>query len=91
MSGAKRKEETWDEKDNETMKLQDEEETKKLAEDPFYRLEHQTEDVRKAKESAPSLLRLQEIKDDVQDDYALNSALRGSFRVRTRRVRSGGG
>lgn len=86
VSGAKRKEETWDEKDSETMKLKDEEEAKKLAEDPFYRLEHQTEDVRKAKESAPSLLRLQEIKDDVQDDYALNSALRGSFRKRKKEL-----
>jgi coiled-coil domain-containing protein 130 len=81
VSGAKRKEETWDEQDSETMKLKDEDEAKKLAEDPFYRLEHQTEDVRKAKESAPSLLKLQEIKDDALDDYALNSALRLSFRV----------
>jgi len=86
VNGAKRKEERWDEKDSETIKLKDEEEAKKLAEDPFYRLEHQTEDVRKAKESAPSLIRLQEIQEPIRDDYALNQALRGTFRKRKKEL-----
>lgn len=82
VSGAKRKEERWDEKDSETLTLKDEEEAKRLAEDPFYRLEHQTEDARKAKESAPSLQRLHELKESTRDDYSLNQAIRSSFRVR---------
>ncbi len=82
MSGAKRKEERWEEESSETIKLKDEEEAKKLAEDPFYKLEHASEDIRKAKESAPALMLLQELKEERKDDYGLNQALRSTFRVK---------
>lgn len=50
--------------------------------DPFYRLEHQEEDLQKKKEAEPVLVRLQRIADDRHsDDYALNKALRAKLRV----------
>lgn len=53
----------------------------KLA-DPFYRLEHQEEDLQKKKEAEPVLVRLQRISDERNlDDYALNKALRAKLRV----------
>lgn len=54
----------------------------KLA-DPFYRLEHQEEDLKKKKEAEPVLVRLQRMSDTRHsDDYALNKALRAQLRVR---------
>lgn len=53
----------------------------KLA-DPFYRLEHQEEDLQKKKEAAPVLVRLQHVSDARHaDDYSLNKALRAQLRV----------
>ena len=53
----------------------------KLA-DPFYRLEHQEQDLKKKKEAEPVLVRLQKFSDDRHsDDYALNKALRAQLRV----------
>lgn len=53
----------------------------KLA-DPFYRLEHQEEDLHKKKEAEPLLVRLQRVSDSRHaDDYALNKALRAQLRV----------
>lgn len=56
-------------------------ERSKLA-DPFYRLEHQEEDLKKKKEAEPVLVRLQRVSDARHsDDYALNKALRAKLRV----------
>lgn len=53
----------------------------KLA-DPFYRLEHQEQDLQKKKEAEPVLVRLQQVSDARHsDDYALNKALRAQLRV----------
>lgn len=53
----------------------------KLA-DPFYRLEHQEEDLRKKKEAEPLLVRLQRVSDSRHaDDYSLNRSLRARLRV----------
>ncbi len=53
----------------------------KLA-DPFYRLEHQEEDLQKKKEAEPVLVRLQRVSDARHsDDYSLNKALRAQLRV----------
>ncbi|URE21920.1 coiled-coil domain-containing protein [Musa troglodytarum] len=58
----------------------------KLA-DPFYRLEHQEEDLRKKKEVEPLLVRLQRVSDSRHaDDYSLNRALRARLRNQKRRV-----
>ena len=51
--------------------------------DPFYRLEHQEEDMKKKKEAEPVLVRLQRISDSRHsDDYSRNKALRAQLRVR---------
>jgi hypothetical protein len=53
----------------------------KLA-DPFYRLEHQEEDLKKKKQAEPVLVRLQRMSDARHsDDYALNKNLRAKLRV----------
>lgn len=53
----------------------------KLA-DPFYRLEHQENDIKKKKEAEPVLVRLQRVSDARHaDDYALNKVLRSKLRV----------
>ncbi|KAL6040708.1 Protein saf4 [Balamuthia mandrillaris] len=83
VAGASRKVETWeaDEEETGTIRLADEEEAKRLAEDPFYRLEHASEDQRKAKATAPILERLQDLRSGYEDDYDNNQRLRSSFRV----------
>ncbi|XP_050132502.1 uncharacterized protein LOC126608594 [Malus sylvestris] len=86
ISGATQKNEEFDIEDAETFELPADEERGKLA-DPFYRLEHQEEDLQKKKEAEPVLVRLQRISDDRHlDDYSLNKALRAKLRSQKKRV-----
>ncbi|OAY31252.1 coiled-coil domain-containing protein 130 [Manihot esculenta] len=86
ISGAQRKTEDFDVEDAETFALPADEERGKLA-DPFYRLEHQEEDLQKKKEAEPVLVRLQRVSDARHsDDYALNKALRSRLRSQKKRV-----
>jgi len=86
ISGAQRKIEEYDIEDAETFALPADEERGKLA-DPFYRLEHQEEDLQKKKEAEPVLVRLQRVSDARHsDDYALNKALRAQLRNQKKRV-----
>lgn len=86
ISGAQRKTEDFDIEDAETFELPADEERGKLA-DPFYRLEHQEEDLQKKKEAEPVLVRLQRVSDARHsDDYALNKALRSQLRSQKKRV-----
>ncbi|CAL5421507.1 unnamed protein product [Camellia sinensis] len=86
ISGAQKKTEDYDVEDAETFALPADEERGKLA-DPFYRLEHQEEDLQKKKEAEPVLVRLQRVSDSRHsDDYALNKALRAQLRNQKKRV-----
>ncbi|KAG9449552.1 hypothetical protein H6P81_009517 [Aristolochia fimbriata] len=86
ISGAQRKTEEFDVEDAETFELPADEERGKLS-DPFYRLEHQGEDLQKKKEAEPVLVRLQRVADSRHaDDYALNKALRARLRGQKKRV-----
>lgn len=86
ISGAQRKTEDFDIEDAETFALPADEEKGKLA-DPFYRLEHQEEDLQKKKEAEPVLVRLQRVSDARHsDDYAINKALRAQLRNQKKRV-----
>ncbi|KAF5751954.1 hypothetical protein HS088_TW02G00973 [Tripterygium wilfordii] len=86
ISGAQQKTEEFDIEDAETFELPADEERGKLA-DPFYRLEHQEEDLKKKKEAEPVLVRLQRESDARHsDDYALNKALRAKLRSQKKRV-----
>ncbi|KAI3729535.1 hypothetical protein L6452_18196 [Arctium lappa] len=86
ISGAQKKVEEFDTEDAETMALPVDEEKSKLS-DPFYRLEHQEEDLRKKKEAEPLLVRLQRVSDSRHlDDYSLNKSLRAKLRSQKKRV-----
>ncbi|EEF38010.1 probable splicing factor YJU2B [Ricinus communis] len=86
ISGAQKKTEDFDVEDAETFALPADEERGKLS-DPFYRLEHQEEDLQKKKEAEPVIVRLQRVSDARHsDDYALNKALRARLRSQKKRV-----
>ncbi|KAG5068668.1 hypothetical protein JHK85_001045 [Glycine max] len=86
ISGAQKKTEDFDIEDAETFELPADEERGKLA-DPFYRLEHQEEDLKKKKEAEPVIVRLQRQSDARHsDDYYLNKTLRAQLRSQKKRV-----
>ncbi|XP_028776401.1 coiled-coil domain-containing protein 130 [Neltuma alba] len=86
ISGAQKKTEVYDVEDAETLELPADEERGKLS-DPFYRLEHQEQDLKKKKEAEPVLVRLQRLSDARHsDDYALNKSLRAQLRSQKKRV-----
>ncbi|KAG7940743.1 hypothetical protein I3843_16G002500 [Carya illinoinensis] len=84
ISGAQRKAEEFDIEDAETFALPL---TGKLS-DPFYRLEHQEEDLQKKKEAEPVLVVCLRRVSDARhsDDHALNKALRAQLRNQKKRV-----
>ncbi|KAF5755484.1 putative CWC16 protein [Helianthus annuus] len=86
ISGAQKKVEEFDTEDAETMVLPVDEQRSKLA-DPFYRLEHEEEDLKKKKEAEPLLVRLQRVSSDARhfDDYSINKSLRPKLRVLKRK------
>ncbi|PHU02105.1 hypothetical protein BC332_27356, partial [Capsicum chinense] len=86
ISGAQKKTEEYDAEDAETLVLPVDEDKSKLV-DPFYRLEHQEQDLKKKKEAEPVLVRLQRVSDSRHsDDYAMNKALRAKLRGQKKRV-----
>uniref|UniRef100_UPI00398E420E probable splicing factor YJU2B n=1 Tax=Pristiophorus japonicus TaxID=55135 RepID=UPI00398E420E len=80
VSGARRKEERWDMKDNEQILTTEHEEKKKLETDPMYKLEHGVGDQAKLKTAIPTLSNIQEMQSAWKDDFAINSMLRKKFR-----------
>ncbi|CAG8662995.1 11699_t:CDS:2, partial [Acaulospora morrowiae] len=81
VAGARRKVETWEPEDNETIELKDEEEAKKLADNAFYKLEQSVKDEQKAKESLPILTQLQRLNDrQWADPYTHSQRMRKKFR-----------
>lgn len=86
ISGAQKKTEDFDVEDAETFALPADEERGKLV-DPFYRLEHQEEDLQKKKEAEPLLVRLHRVSDSLHsDDYNHNRALRARLRDQKRKI-----
>ncbi|XP_032868025.1 coiled-coil domain-containing protein 130 [Amblyraja radiata] len=80
VSGARRKEERWDMKDNEQILTTDHEQKKKLETDPMYKLEHGVGDQEKLKIAVPTLSNIQDMQSAWKDDFAINSMLRKKFR-----------
>ncbi|XP_048377875.1 probable splicing factor YJU2B [Stegostoma tigrinum] len=80
VSGARRKEERWDMKDNEQILTTEHEEKKKLETDAMYKLEHGVSDQEKLKIAIPTLSDIQEMQSAWKDDFAINSMLRKKFR-----------
>ncbi|CAG8452692.1 14739_t:CDS:2 [Acaulospora colombiana] len=81
VAGARRKVETWEPEDTETIELKDEEEAKRLADNAFYKLEQSVKDEQKAKESLPILTQLQRLNDrQWADPYTHSQKMRKKFR-----------
>ncbi len=87
--GVRRKVETWEARaEDDVQPLADEEETKRLADDPFYRLEHQTADTAKAQQAAPVLAQLYALTSErTADDFSSNSLLRKRLREEKKELR----
>ncbi|KAI0502195.1 hypothetical protein KFK09_017142 [Dendrobium nobile] len=86
ISGAQRKTEDFDVEDAETFAFPADEVRGKLS-DPFYRLEHQEQDLQKKKEAEPWLVRLQKVSDSRRsNDYSLNRALRDRLRGQKKKI-----
>lgn len=63
-----------------------EEESEKLESNPFFRLEHEARDLRKAKEQLPRLQSIQQAKDSAyKDDWTVSKQVRKVFREKKRK------
>ncbi|KAJ3337624.1 hypothetical protein HDU93_000767 [Gonapodya sp. JEL0774] len=81
-AGARRKNEEYTAEDAEVLNLVSEEQRKKLATDPMYRLEHEQKDKKKVDDLRPVIEQLQDISDITwSDPYTLNSRLRRAHRA----------
>jgi coiled-coil domain-containing protein 130 len=86
VSGAQKKNETWiSGPEDGTIELLNEEESQKLATDPFYKLEYSNLDKKKAEDTIPIIQELVKLKDNLKDDYSLSSLLRKNFREKKKR------
>mmetsp|Transcript_15883 Transcript_15883/g.62054 ORF Transcript_15883/g.62054 Transcript_15883/m.62054 type:complete len:325 (-) Transcript_15883:67-1041(-) len=98
VSGVRRKVETWaPEADTAaahaeelgTLKLNDAETRQKLVADPFFRLEHGADDTYRAKQAAPVLERLQDMRDDrYSDDFGASQMLRKRLRDKKKETKA---
>eukprot|EP01147_Barroeca_monosierra_P006651 gene6651-7536_t len=84
--GGRRKLDTWDTDDAESIVVPDDKEKQKRAQNPMYMLEHQASDVAKASKERPAFVRLYHMKSKTsKHDYDVNSVLRNSFRREKKR------
>uniref|UniRef100_A0A8C4R035 Probable splicing factor YJU2B n=1 Tax=Eptatretus burgeri TaxID=7764 RepID=A0A8C4R035_EPTBU len=84
VSGARRKEERWDMKDNEQVLTTAREDKEKLETDAMFRLEHGVKDKEKLTRAVPGLADIQTLQEVWRDDFQLNSKLRRRFREEKR-------
>ncbi|RLN55034.1 hypothetical protein BBJ28_00009034 [Nothophytophthora sp. Chile5] len=81
VSGVRKKAEEFDAEQAETERVNNPEVAVRLHADPFYRLEHESEDKRAAGKRGKGLEELVELQDaQFKDDYASNSSLRAQLR-----------
>lgn len=80
LSGCKRKEERWDTEKAGNIQTTHREVKEKLMTNAMYKLEHESKDKVKVNKLAPTLTRLEELRDDWDDDFAVNQMLRKKFR-----------
>ncbi|ELT97877.1 hypothetical protein CAPTEDRAFT_94947, partial [Capitella teleta] len=81
ISGARRKEQRWDPKDNEQIVPEDRNDQKKMATDAMFKLEHGANDKDKASEAKSSLAHLTNVQAFHKDDFGLNQLARSKFRT----------
>jgi len=80
LSGCRRKEERWDTEKAGNVQTLDRDVKQKLMSDAMFKLEHESKDQIKLKKVAPTLSKLEEIRDGWKDDFAVNQLLRRKFR-----------
>ncbi|XP_041357617.1 coiled-coil domain-containing protein 130 homolog [Gigantopelta aegis] len=80
LSGARRKEQRWDPKENEQIVPEDKATQKKLATDAMYKLEHGSDDSQMSKSRMPNLADIEDTKEVHKEDYLLNKLARHKFR-----------
>eukprot|EP01116_Phalansterium_solitarium_P022863 TRINITY_DN7724_c0_g1_i2.p1 TRINITY_DN7724_c0_g1~~TRINITY_DN7724_c0_g1_i2.p1 ORF type:complete len:282 (-),score=106.36 TRINITY_DN7724_c0_g1_i2:138-983(-) len=90
VGGGKWKNEKWEAGPEETgtVLLKDDDEAKRLAEDPFYKLEHQNVDVARKEDLGPVLNELLELRESRADDYTLLSIARKTFRDKKKELQA---
>ncbi|RHZ59516.1 hypothetical protein Glove_363g7 [Diversispora epigaea] len=89
VNGARKKVETWEPEDTETIQLKDEEEAKKLVDNAFYKLEQTVKDEEKSKQALPILTRLQILNDKQwADPYTHSQRMRKKFREEKKNLES---
>eukprot|EP01047_Picozoa_sp_COSAG01_P038825 COSAG01_NODE_3170_length_6472_cov_2.238820_4_plen_313_part_00 len=86
VSGGRRKIETYTEESAEVERLSTADERLKLADDPFYRLEHSGHDSAARRQAVPRLQQLLELRDQQHgDDFGASQQLRRAHRSRRHR------
>lgn len=84
--GLRRKVETWDAKDSETIELVDPETRRKMNNDPMFRVEQTVRNVKKEKSDKERLRELEDLQFEREDTYILNSMLRRSSRAKRKEI-----
>ncbi|ESO94507.1 hypothetical protein LOTGIDRAFT_161207 [Lottia gigantea] len=87
LSGARRKEQRWDPKENGQIETEDKRTQKKMATDAMFKLEHGSNDQEKGKKSIMTLSQLEDRMDSYKDDYILNKIARNKFREEKETIR----
>lgn len=78
----RKKVEIWDNKDSETLELNDPETRRRMDADPMFRVEKTLRDLQKERSDKERLADLQELQDDREDAYGWNCAMRKAHRVK---------
>jgi len=87
VAGGSRKVETWDPQDSENFELKDPEKAKNLAENAFFKLEHDTKDKNIAKKNVPIITELLNIQEqNWANDYDASKLLRKRFREEKKEI-----
>jgi coiled-coil domain-containing protein 130 len=83
ISGARQKIETWEhDEEAHVLKPMDEEDARKLVDDPLFRIEHQRQDEERKLADVPRVQQLLNRSDAIlKDDYDMSKMLRQKFRV----------
>ncbi|CAD6235816.1 GSCOCG00007996001-RA-CDS [Cotesia congregata] len=85
-TGARRQENRWDPTENEQIVPEEKEVSKRLYDDPMFKLEHSMDDKKKAKSQDTTLNAIIANNEQFKDDYAINSSLRAAFRVKKKEL-----
>ncbi|XP_066936629.1 coiled-coil domain-containing protein 130 homolog isoform X2 [Clytia hemisphaerica] len=87
LSGCRRKEERWDTEAAGNVQTTHREVKEKMMTNAMFQLEHNAEDKVKVKKLAPTLTRLEEIRDTWDDDFSVNQKLRKKFRKEKKEIK----